>query len=77
MLSGLRLTIQKSIRRSMRDLAGAAFDFLLAFLLYSYAGNVLTTGNVFEYFLVGATSLLVVNIVSQFLIRQERPQSSY
>ncbi len=71
-LAGLRLTIQKSIRRSIGDLAGAAFDFFLAFLLYSYAENVLTTANVFEYFLVGAISLVVVNIVSQFLVRHER-----
>lgn len=68
-LSGLRLTIQRSVRKSIGDLVGAAFDFFLAFLLYSYAENVLTTEKVFEYFFVGVALLMVANIVSQFLFR--------
>ena len=71
-LAGLRLAIQKSIRKSTGDLSGAAFDFFLAFLLISYAENVITTGNVLEYFIIGAVLLVVTNIAIQLVFQRER-----
>jgi len=76
-LAGLRLAIQKSIRKSIGDLAGAAFDFFLAFLLISYAENVITTEKVFEYFIIGALLLVVANIVTQFVFQRERHLSTH
>ena len=71
-LAGLRLAIQKSIRKSIGELSGAAFKFFLAFLLISYAENVITTGKVLEYFIIGAVLLVVTNIAIQFVFQRER-----
>jgi len=65
-LSGLRIVLQRSVRRAIGDFAGGLFSLFFAFLLTNYANNILRGQAVLAYFIVGIGLLMVVNAIISF-----------
>jgi len=65
-LSGLRVILQRSVRRAIGDFTGALFSFFLAFLLTNYANDVLSERVVLAYLVVGIGLLVIVNAIVAF-----------
>ena len=65
-LSALRIVFQRRVRRAIGDLVGGLFSFFVAFLLTSYANDVLRGQAVLAYFVIGIGVVVVVNAIIHF-----------
>lgn len=65
-LSGLRIIIERSIRKTLGDLIGSFFSFFCAFLLTSYAVDVFAGLTTLAYFVVAIGLLVIVNAIVNF-----------
>jgi len=71
-LSGLRLVLEKSVRKALGDLFGCLFAFFCAFLLTNYATNVFTEQMTGSYFIVAIGLLIVANAIVSFAFREQQ-----
>lgn len=70
-LSGLRVFLEKSVRKALSDLFGCFFAFFCAFLLSNYAANVLTTRMVGAYFIIAIGLLIAANALVSLALREK------
>ena len=71
-LSGLRIVLEKSVRKALGDLFGCFFSFFCAFLLTNYAANVFTEQIVGAYFIVAIGLLIVANVIVYLVFREKK-----
>jgi uncharacterized membrane protein len=73
-LTGLRIVVDRNMRRALSDLFGCAFAFFCATLLTNYAANALTTRAAGSYFIVAIGLLVIANAVVSFAFRGSKYQ---
>jgi len=71
-LSGLRLVLEKNLRKAFGDLFGCFFSFFCAFLLTNYAANVFTEQIVGAYFMVAIGLLIAANAIVSLVFREKK-----
>ena len=71
-LSGLRLVLEKNVRKAMGDLFGCFFSFFCAFLLTNYAANVFTEQIMGAYFIVAIGLLIAANAIVSLVFREKK-----
>ena len=62
-LSGLRIVLERKMRKAFGDLFGCFFSFFCAFLLNNYAADSFTEQIVGAYFVVAIGLLIVANVM--------------
>lgn len=62
-LSGLRIVLERSVKKALGDLSGCFFSFFCAFLLTNYAANVFTEQITGAYFVIAIGLLVVANVI--------------
>lgn len=69
-LSGLRVLLERNLRRAISDLGGGLFSFLIAFLLTSYRDDMITERSVLALLIIGIGAIVILNaLVSPFIRR--------
>jgi len=71
-LSGLRIALEKNIRKAMGNFCGCLFSFFCAFLLTNYAANVFTEQIVGAYFFIAVGLLIVANVVISLIFPEKK-----
>jgi hypothetical protein len=71
-LGGLRVVFQRSLRRAIGDFAGGLFIFFFAFLLSSYADNVIRGWTVLAYLIVGIGLLVILQGLMHWIMSDSR-----
>ena len=70
-LSGLRIILEKSVRKALGDLFGC-FSFFCAFLLTNYAANIFTEQIMGAYFLIAIGLLIIANAIVSLVFREKK-----
>ena len=71
-LSGLRIVLERSVRKALSDLVGGFFSLFLAYLATNYAADIFTGRTTLAYFVVGIGLLVIVNAVVYFAYPRKR-----
>lgn len=62
-LSGLRIALERSVRKAIQDLTGGSFSFFCAFLLTNYSVDVFTWQIALAYFIIAIGLLVTANSI--------------
>jgi len=71
-LSGLRIVVEKNVKKALGDLFGCFFSFFCAFLLTNYAANVFTEQIIGAYFIVAIGLLVTANAIVSLVLREKK-----
>jgi hypothetical protein len=71
-LSGLRIVLEKRVRKALGDLFGCFFSFFCAFLLTNYAANVFTEQIMGAYFIIAIGLLIIANAIVSLVFPEKK-----
>lgn len=74
-LSGLRIVLERSVRKALSDLVGGFFSLFLAYLATNYAADIFTNRTTLAYFIVGIGLLIIINAAIYFAYPRKRGQA--
>ena len=71
-LSGLRIVVEKNVKKALGDLFGCFFSFFCALLLTNYAANVFTEQIIGAYVIVAIGLLVTANAIVSLVLREKK-----
>lgn len=71
-LSGLRIVLERSVKKALGDLSGCFFSFFCAFLLTNYAANAFNEQIMGAYFVIAIGLIIVANVIISLVFPEKK-----